>query len=216
MAYIPALRFNWPTAFYDPIVRATTRERTFKPRPIDEAEIAAGHRVLDLGCGTGTLAIEIKRLFPDATVSGLDGDPKILNIARKKTDEARVEITLETGMSFALPYPDGSFDRVFATLFFRHLSREDKTRTLREVYRVLEPGGELYVADWGKAQNGLMRALFLVVQLLDGFETTADNVNGVLPQLIREAGFDPVRQIANYATTFPHQLSGGQQARATT
>lgn len=202
MAYIPALRFNLLTAFYDPIVRATTRERTFKPRLIDEAEIEAGHRVLDLGCGTGTLAIEIKRLVPDAKVSGLDGDPKILNIARKKADEARVEITLETGMSFALPYPDGSFDRVFATLFFHHLTREDKTRTLREVYRVLEPGGELYVGDWGKAQNGLMRALFLLIQLLDGFETTADNVNGVLPQLIREAGFEPVRQIANYATTF--------------
>ncbi len=202
MAYIPALRFNWLTEFYDPIVRATTRERTFKPRLIDEAEIEAGHRVLDLGCGTGTLAIEIKRLVPDAKVSGLDGDPKILNIARKKADEARVEITLETGMSFALPYPDGSFDRVFATLFFHHLTREDKTRTLREVYRVLEPGGELYVGDWGKAQNGLMRGLFLLIQVLDGFETTADNVNGVLPQLIREAGFEPVRQIAIYATTF--------------
>lgn len=58
------------------------------------------------------------------------------------------------------------------------------------------------MGDWGKAQNGLMRALFLLIQLLDGFETTADNVNGVLPQLIREAGFEPVRQIANYATKF--------------
>ncbi len=57
MAYIPALRFNWLTEFYDPIVRATTRERTFKSRLIDEAEIEAGHRVLDLGCGTGTLSL---------------------------------------------------------------------------------------------------------------------------------------------------------------
>ena len=202
MAYIPALRFNWLTGFYDPLVRATTREGTFKPRLIEAAAIKPGHRVLDLGCGTATLAIEIKRRVPDAQVSGLDGDPEILNIARNKANQASVQIALETGMSFALPYADASFDRVFATLLFHHLTRADKARTLREVYRVLKPGGQLYVADWGKAQNRLMRALFLLVQILDGFENTADNVNGLLPQLIREAGLQPVRQIADYPTMF--------------
>jgi len=202
MAYIPALRFSWLTRYYDPVVQATTRETTFKRHLVDEAGLEAGHRVLDLGCGTGTLAINIKRRYPNVVVSGLDGDPKILDIASKKAVEAGVDIVLETGMSHRLPFPDGSFDRIFSTLFFHHLTHEDKMRTLGEVYRTLTPGGKLCVGDWGKAQNLLMRVLFLPVQILDGFETTTDNVNGLLPGLICKAGFAPVREIKNYATMF--------------
>jgi ubiquinone/menaquinone biosynthesis C-methylase UbiE len=91
-------------------------------------------------------------------------------------------------MAFELPYPDASFDRVISSLLFHHLTRENKERTLREVFRVLRPGEELHVADWGKAQNWPMRVAFLLVQMLDGFETTADNVNGLLPELFAWPG----------------------------
>jgi hypothetical protein len=73
---------------------------------------------------------------------------------------------------------------------------------LKEVYRVLVPGGELHVADWGKAGNALMRSAFFLVQLLDGFKTTTDNVNGLLPEFFSAAGLQDVQETARYATLF--------------
>jgi cyclopropane fatty-acyl-phospholipid synthase-like methyltransferase len=73
-AFIPALRYHWLTRFYDPIVRLTTRESTFKGTLLRQADIQAGHRVLDLGCGTGTLATMVKRSYRSAEVFGLDAD----------------------------------------------------------------------------------------------------------------------------------------------
>jgi len=103
-------------------------------------------------------------------------------------------------MAFELPYPDATFDRVISSLLFHHLTRGNKERTLREVFRVLRRGGELHVADWGKAQNRLMRTAFLLVQMLDGFETTADNVRGLLPELFRAAGFEDIQEPTRYMT----------------
>ena len=73
--YVTALRFRWLTRIYDPVVALTTREKTFKRRLLDQAPIEAGSRVLDVGCGTGTLTTLIKHRQPEAIVSGLDGDP---------------------------------------------------------------------------------------------------------------------------------------------
>ena len=82
--YIPALRFDRLTAFYDPLIRWTLREATFKTRLIRQAHLEEGHRVLDLGCGTGTLTLMIKAAHPEADVVGLDVDPKVLKRAEAK------------------------------------------------------------------------------------------------------------------------------------
>jgi ubiquinone/menaquinone biosynthesis C-methylase UbiE len=82
--YVPALAFDRLTPLFDSVVRVTTREQTFKRRLLDQAAIAPGERVLDLGCGTGTLALMAKRRQPDAELVGLDGDPAILERARAK------------------------------------------------------------------------------------------------------------------------------------
>src|SRR3972149_8626936 len=198
--YIPALKYAWLTPLYDPLLRRPMRQSTFKPRLVEQARIEKDHRVLDLGCGTATLTLLSKRDHPGANVIGLDGDSKVLAIARAKAAKAGLDVTLDHGMAFELPYPDDSFDRVFSSLLFHHLTREIKDRTLREVFRVLRPGGELHVADWGKAQNGFMRIAFLFVQMLDGFSTTVDNVSGLLPELFRAAGFEEVQETAQYAT----------------
>ena len=187
--YIPALGYDWLTRVYDPLVRLTTREITFKRALIDQADIHAGQRVLDLACGTGTLAVLIKRKYPLTEVLGIDGDPKILTIAIRKAEQNRVEIDFEEGMSSELPYADQSLDRVLSSLFFHHLTRRNKLITLREAFRVLKPEGELHIADWGLPASFFMRIVSQGIRLLDGTETTDDNFSGLLPSLVTETGF---------------------------
>lgn len=200
--YIPALRYKWLTGFYDTVMDKLLHETEFKRALVRQARVSKGHKVLDLGCGTATLTLLIKQAHPETEVTGLDGDPKALGIAREKVTKSGLSITLDEGMAFDLPYPDNSFDRVFSGLLFHHLTREDKQRTLKEIDRVLVPGGELHVADWGKADNALMRLAFYLVQLLDGFKTTTDNVNGLLPEFFSNAGLQDARETAQYATVF--------------
>lgn len=187
--YVPALRFRWLTRWYDPILRAALQDERFKVLLIAHARIAPGDRVLDLGCGTGTLTIMLKRAWPSATIVGLDGDPAVLAIARQKASAAGVAIELYEGLAFAPPFAPGSFDLVMSSLLFHHLTPEDKRRTLTAVYALLRPGGVLHVADWGQAQTRLMRLAFLGIQLLDGFRTTGDNVRRGLIPYLRGAGF---------------------------
>lgn len=200
--YKSALNFGWLTSFYDPLMRWTMPEKGFKHRLIEQSRIAAGHRVLDLGCGTGTMTIEVKKMHPGARVGGIDGDPKALEIAKQKSATEKVSIDFEERMSDDLGYENDSFDRVLSSLLFHHLGRENKLQTLREVFRVLKSGGELHIADWGKASNVFMRVAFLGVQMLDGFDTTKDHVAGRLPEMIRAAGFAEVRTTSEFGTAF--------------
>jgi len=197
--YIPALRFGWLTTLYDPVVRWTMREAVFKRRLVEQACLRSGHRVLDLGCGTGTLAILLKQAHPDAFVVGLDGDPKILELARSKVRTAGLDIGLDCGMADALPYPDGSFDRVVSSLVLHHLTRDAKLRALREIARILKPGGELHVADFGKPHNALMYCSSLIMR---HFEEVSDNIEGLLPEMIREAGFEEIHETVRDMTVF--------------
>jgi SAM-dependent methyltransferase len=199
--FIPALSHHRLTFLYDPVVRLTTRETAFKRALIGQARLRPGQRVLDLACGTGTLAVALKRLHPRVEVVGVDGDPAILRRARAKAARAGVEITFDEGLSFDLPYTDGSFDHVLSSLFFHHLTRENKFRTLDEVGRVLKPGGELHVADWGLPHNGLMRLASQGVVRLDG-EETKDSFAGLLPEFILKSGFTEVREAGRFNSLF--------------
>jgi ubiquinone/menaquinone biosynthesis C-methylase UbiE len=197
--YIPALSYNRLTPLFDPVLRRTMRELELKRRLIDQARIEAGHRVLDLGCGTATLTILIKQIKPDAIVVGLDGDPKILAIAGAKAAKASVDLTLDQGMAFDMPYPDQSFDRVVSSLVIHHLTTENKRRAFKEVYRVLRPGGELHILDFGRPHNFYTSIVSPIIRRL---EEAADNVQGLLPTMIRDAGFDQVEVTQRFTTIF--------------
>jgi ubiquinone/menaquinone biosynthesis C-methylase UbiE len=189
--FVPALRFNRLTGLFDPVSRLTTREGTFKRRVLERAALVEGERVLDLACGTGTLALAAARSVPGLSVTGVDGDPAILERAREKAGR---EVTFDQGLSTELPYEDESFDVVLSTLFFHHLSDRAKLRSAEEVRRVLSPNGRLVIGDVGRPQDPLMRAaVLLTVQMLDGFDVTSGNVAGRLPVTLREAGLEDVR-----------------------
>ena len=96
-----------------------------------------------------------------------------------------------------MPYQDGSFDRVFASLMLHHLTRYDKRRALGEAFRVLKPGGELHVADFGKPHDLTMWLISLVVRWA---EEVHDNILGLLPIFMAEAGFHPVEESIRYRT----------------
>ncbi|PKM09356.1 MAG: methyltransferase type 11 [Gammaproteobacteria bacterium HGW-Gammaproteobacteria-4] len=198
--YVPALGFHWLTPCYDAVVGTTTRERSFKQALIKQARFEPGQRVLDLASGTGTLAIWIKQQQPQAEVTGVDGDPAILSLSSRKAQKAHVSVQFDRALSYSLPYPAAHFDRVVSSLFFHHLSWENKERTARELFRILKPGAQLHVADWGRPANALMRGLFLFVQLLDGFKNTEDNVSGKLVTLFEYAGFVEVLQRQTFDT----------------
>ena len=200
--YIPALRFKPLTRIYDPIVRLTTRESTVKRALIEAAQVPENGTVIDVGCGTGTLAIRLKQRYPSAQVIGLDADPAILRRAEVKARKAAVNITLVEGDATALPFDDAFADRVVSSLFFHHLQRDGKRRAFLEIMRVLVPEGELHIADWGAPANWLMRLLFFPVRVLDGFANTDDNVQGRLAAMLEEAGADGVSESASFATVF--------------
>ena len=197
--YIPALRYDWLTPLYDPLLQWIMREEKFKRRLIAQADIQPGHRVLDLGCGTATLTILIKQVQPDSEVVGVDADMKVLDMGRAKASKAGVDITLDHGLAFQLPYPDQSFDRVLSSLVLHHLTTENKQRTAREILRVLRTGGELHVVDFGKPHTAWGR---LVSPLIHRLEEAADNVTGRLPEILREAGFDQVEETGWHSTIF--------------
>ena len=198
--YIPALKHSWLTRFYDPVVALSTREKVFREKLLAQAEINPGDQVLDLGCGTGTFAIMLKTRHPTAKITGLDCDPNILIQAQKKKISARVDVTFDESMSYTTPYSEREFDTVFSSLFFHHLKSVEKLRTIREVYRVLKPGGFFHICDWGRPSNSVSRVMSLCVQLLDGLEVTRDNIEGRLPSFIKGVGFEEVSQLGRVET----------------
>lgn len=155
--YLKAAGSDRLAPFYDLIARFTMNERRVRRRVIARAALGPGKRLLDIGCGTGTLALMAQRRYPDAEVVGVDGDPVILDIARRKAAREGVALPFDEGMSYALPYPDASFDAVTSMLMLHHLTHDQQARTLAEVWRVLRPGGRFVIADLAPPHNRRMR-----------------------------------------------------------
>jgi ubiquinone/menaquinone biosynthesis C-methylase UbiE len=201
--YVPALGFHALTRFYDPLLSLTLREKALKTRLVEQARIAAGHDVLDVGCGTGTLAILVATLVPGARVVGLDGDPAVLEIARRKVAAAGVDVTLREGLANTESvFPAESFDRVLTSFVLHHLTREERVTAFRTMRRWLGPGGRLDVLDFGPQGGSPFGLVARAFAALHGGERLADNLAGRLPEQMREAGFAGARETGVAFTLF--------------
>jgi ubiquinone/menaquinone biosynthesis C-methylase UbiE len=131
------------------------RERTYRQKTLDLVGLKPGESVLDIGCGTGTLAIAAKqRVGPTGKVHGVDASAEMLARAGKKANKAGVEVVFKNGVVEALPFPDSQFDAVLSTVMLHHLGRKARQQCAHEVRRVLKPGGRVLAVDFAKPAQG--------------------------------------------------------------
>lgn len=211
--YLPAAGHDWALPLYDPMTRLLGGTRA-RDDLLRQAALEGGQRVLDIGCGTGTLAIEIKRRHaqtpphhantaraggPDEiNITGLDPDPKALARARRKAERAGVAVRFEQGFGGEVPFPDASFDRVLSSFMFHHLPADERGRMLREARRVLARNGSLHLADFTPPQerHGLLS------RWVHSSPHFAENTDERILALMREAGFASASKLADGAMLF--------------
>ena len=194
--FVPAAGRDWLLPLYDPLTLLLGVGR-FHRRLLAQADIAAGSRVLEVGCGTGTLTILARRLHPAADVTGIDPDPNALARARRKAQRRGVVVRFELAYAEQLPFPEASFDRVLSALMLHHLGAEAKGPALREVRRVLAPGGSLHVADFdpGGHGRGVHGAL---ARLVHGRHARV--VRSPVLDMLRDEGFAHAREVERRAS----------------
>ncbi|HME72200.1 MAG TPA: methyltransferase domain-containing protein [Myxococcota bacterium] len=197
-SYVPAAGKDWLLPLYDPVQWLLGGDAA-RRELIERAAIQPAQRMLEIGCGTGSLVVQLKQMHPDADVVGLDPDPRGLARARRKAARAGVDIAFDECFADALPYPDASFDRVFSSFMFHHLERAVKEKTLREVRRVLKASGSLHLLDFG---GPTARDRGLIARLLHASEPLADNFENRIPKMMEEAGLARPHEVSHRGTLF--------------
>lgn len=177
-------------------------EKKIKTALISDANIYAGTKLLDFGCGTVTLTIMAKQSSPEAKVTGIDVDKEILVKAAKKIKEERLDVFLLDYDGKHLPFQRNAFDRVISCLVFHHLDTDVKQNMLAEIFRVMNKDGQLVIADFGHSKSWVQRTLFNLIRILDGFKSTHANARGLLPEMISDAGFENVVIKKRFKTMF--------------
>lgn len=144
--YLPAMGRHSLLFLYDPCTRLAGAGR-LHDELLDRADVHAGHRVLEIGCGTGNLVLRLARRTPGVDLLGIDPDPRALERGRRKAARRGLAVRFERAFADDLPVADASVDRVLSAYMLHHLDAADKPRMMAEVRRVLRPGGQLHLVD---------------------------------------------------------------------
>jgi ubiquinone/menaquinone biosynthesis C-methylase UbiE len=193
--YLPAAGRDWTLPLYDPLVKLLGGDKA-REALLSQAALKASHRALDVGCGTGTLVVLIKRLYGNVAVVGLDPDPKALGRAKRKAAQEGMSIRFDRGFADELPYPDASFDRVFSSFMFHHLEAGLRAKTLQEVRRVLAPGGSLHLLDFARPEE---RPAGWCARLLYSSPRLKDNSDSRILTFLSQNGFASPKKIMDKA-----------------
>jgi len=183
--YLPAAGHDALLPGYDLLARLLGFNSVYQ-KLIAQAKLADGHRVLEIGCGTGNLTIRAKRAHPAIDAVGSDPDPRALARAQRKATGLS-GIRFDNGYAQRLPYTDAEFDRVLSSMMLHHVGQDAKPAAAAEIFRVLRPGGRLHLVDIGgeaTAPDGLM------ARLIRRNHHAAGNLGDAIPRLLRTAGFD--------------------------
>lgn len=201
-SFTPALGHAGLTPGYDRAIAVMTREGRWRARLLDAMAPSPRDTIVDLGSGTGSLAILLAAHRPEARIFGIDPDPDAHAIAVNKARKSGVDPSFIVGLGSdridAIPY--GAVDKVVTSLVLHQCSLEAKTGLLANACAMLRPGGQLYVADYGVQSTWPMRTLFNLVRSLDGYENTRANKDGLIPGFMESAGFRGVREHWSLAT----------------
>jgi demethylmenaquinone methyltransferase/2-methoxy-6-polyprenyl-1,4-benzoquinol methylase/phosphoethanolamine N-methyltransferase len=188
---------------YDPLVwlMARGQTRALRTLPLDIASLRPGERVLDVGCGTGDLALAAaKRVGLQGAVCGIDASPEMIDVASRKARSIAGSVGLaqfKVEPVEALSFPDESFDVVLSSLMMHHLPGDLKRRALAEIRRVLRSGGRLVIVDLQATtkQPRPWEPGWLIMNRHGMHSVTEAQVRTgqhTLAQLLREAGFEAV------------------------
>jgi len=142
--------------FYDLVVKLLMlgRESAVRNTTIELAQVVPGERVLDVGCGTGTLTIAAKaKVGPTGDVHGIDASPEMIDVAKRKAAQKRVDARFQVGLIEELPFPDDQFDLVLSSFMLHHLPGDLKRRGFAEIDRVLKLGGRFLAVDLGEMRE---------------------------------------------------------------
>lgn len=183
-------------SFYDWFVNLVSlgREKTLRKRTVALAQVKPGEKVLDVGCGTGSLTVVAKeQAGPSGEVYGTDAAPEMIDVAQRKANRAGVDVTFEVGLVENIAFPDDQFDVVLSSFMMHHLPDDLKRRGLAEIYRVLKPGGRLLIVDMESSSGGtvIQRLSDFIIQLHGGHTAMQNNVKKLAP-LMETVGFTVV------------------------
>lgn len=172
---------------YDTLTRLLLlgRDKALRARTVDLAGVKSGDSVLEVGCGTGEVTLVAKaRAGSAGRVAGIDASPEMIEVARAKAAQQGVDIDFRHALIEALPFPDHTFDVVLSSLMMHHLPDDLKQDGLREISRVLKPGGHLLVVDIQRPTN--LRNHVLMALLMHSHIDTGTHH---LPAMMGAAGF---------------------------